>query len=82
MAAALGVPTIGIHSGSVDAGEWGPMGEQTLTMRRDMTCGPCYIAYAEDCPRSMACLHGIAVGDVFRACQRMLALRPAAGLAA
>jgi ADP-heptose:LPS heptosyltransferase/GT2 family glycosyltransferase len=77
MAAALGVPTIGIHSGSVDAGEWGPMGEQTLTIRRDMTCGPCYIAYAEDCPRSMACLHGIAVGDVFRACQRMLALRPA-----
>jgi ADP-heptose:LPS heptosyltransferase/GT2 family glycosyltransferase len=77
MAAALGVPTIGIHSGSVDAGEWGPMGEQTLTIRRDMTCGPCYIAYAEDCPRSMACLHGIAVGDVFRACERMLALRPA-----
>jgi ADP-heptose:LPS heptosyltransferase/GT2 family glycosyltransferase len=82
MAAALGVPTIGIHSGSVDAGEWGPMGEQTLTIRRDMTCGPCYIAYAEDCPRSMACLHGIAVGDVFRACQRMLALRRPAGLAA
>jgi hypothetical protein len=30
----------------------------------------------------MACLHGIAVGDVFRACQRMLALRRPAGLAA
>jgi len=82
MAAALGVPTIGIHSGSVDAGEWGPMGENTLTIRRDMTCGPCYIAYAEDCPRSMACLHGIAVGDVYRACRRMLALRRHGDIAA
>jgi hypothetical protein len=71
------VPTIGIHSGSVDAGEWGPMGVSTLTLRRDMTCGPCYIAHAEDCPRALACLRGITVGEVFRACQRMLALRPA-----
>jgi len=77
MAASLGVPTIGIHSGSVDAGEWGPMGVSTLTLRRDMTCGPCYIAHAEDCPRALACLRGITVGEVFRACQRMLALRPA-----
>jgi ADP-heptose:LPS heptosyltransferase/GT2 family glycosyltransferase len=75
MAAALGVPTIGIHSGSVDAGEWGPIGPFTMTLRRDMTCGPCYIAHASDCPRSLACLTGIRVGDVFRACQRMLALR-------
>jgi ADP-heptose:LPS heptosyltransferase/GT2 family glycosyltransferase len=75
MAAALGVPTIGIHSGSVDAGEWGPMGPFTLTMRREMTCGPCYIAFAADCPRALACLHGINVGDVYRACRRMLALR-------
>jgi ADP-heptose:LPS heptosyltransferase len=75
MAAALGVPTIGIHSGSVDAGEWGPMGPLTLTLRRDMTCGPCYIASAADCPRALACLTGITVGDVFRACRRMLLLR-------
>jgi ADP-heptose:LPS heptosyltransferase/GT2 family glycosyltransferase len=75
MAASLGVPTIGIHSGSVDAGEWGPMGTNTVTIRRDMTCGPCYIALAADCPRSLACLHGIAVGDVYRACERMLLLR-------
>ncbi len=75
MAAALSVPTIGIHSGSVDAGEWGPMGPFTLTLRRDMTCGPCYIASAADCPRALACLTGISVGDVFRACRRMLLLR-------
>jgi ADP-heptose:LPS heptosyltransferase/GT2 family glycosyltransferase len=75
MAASLGVPTIGIHSGSVDAGEWGPMGTHSLTLRRDMTCGPCYIALAVDCPRSLACLHGLAVGDVYNACRRMLVLR-------
>jgi ADP-heptose:LPS heptosyltransferase/GT2 family glycosyltransferase len=74
IAAALGVPTIGIHSGSVDAGEWGPLGPAALTLRRDMTCGPCYIQHAKDCPRSLACLTGIAVGDVFRACRRMLVL--------
>jgi ADP-heptose:LPS heptosyltransferase/GT2 family glycosyltransferase len=75
MAAALGVPTIGIHSGSVDAGEWGAMGENALTIRRDMTCSPCYLAHAADCHRGLACLDGIRVGDVFRACLRLLALR-------
>ena len=74
MAAALGVPTIGIHSGSVDAGEWGVMGPHTATIRRDMTCAPCYLARASDCHRGLACLHGIKVGDVYRACRNMLRL--------
>jgi ADP-heptose:LPS heptosyltransferase len=74
IAAALGVPTIGIHSGSVDAGEWGAAGPHALTIRRDVTCSPCYLARAEDCHRGLACLDGIRVGDVFRACVRMLAL--------
>jgi ADP-heptose:LPS heptosyltransferase/GT2 family glycosyltransferase len=74
MAAALGVPTIGIHSGSVDAGEWGPVGPHALTIRRDVTCSPCYLARAADCHRALACLEGIGVRDVFAACQRMLAL--------
>jgi ADP-heptose:LPS heptosyltransferase/GT2 family glycosyltransferase len=75
IAAGLGVPTIGIHSGSVDAGEWGPIGLRTVTIRRDMTCAPCYIARASDCPRALACLTGITVADVFRSCRRLLALR-------
>jgi ADP-heptose:LPS heptosyltransferase len=81
MAASLGVPTIGIHSGSVDAGEWGPLGPHTVTIRRDMTCSPCYLARASDCHRSLACLTGIKVGDVYRACQRMLTLSRSAGAA-
>jgi ADP-heptose:LPS heptosyltransferase/GT2 family glycosyltransferase len=75
IAAALGVPTIGIHSGSVDAGEWGALGPFGLTLRRDMTCSPCYLAHAKDCPRGLLCLDGIAVGDVYRAARRLLALR-------
>ena len=78
IAAALGVPTIGIHSGSVDAGEWGAVGPRALTIRRDMVCSPCYLARAADCHRGLACLGGIAVADVAEACRRMLAW-PAAG---
>jgi ADP-heptose:LPS heptosyltransferase len=56
IAAAVGVPTIGIHSGVVDPVEWGPIGLNAVALRRNMTCSPCYLAKAEDCPRSLACL--------------------------
>ncbi len=75
MAAALGVPTVGIHSGSVDVAEWGPMGEAAVAVRRDMSCSPCYLAHAADCHRALACLHGIRVGDVWRAIRPLLLLR-------
>lgn len=74
IASALGVPTVGVHSGSVDAVEWGPMGHAAFGVRRAMTCSPCYLAKAADCPRSLACIHGIRVADVFRACQGLLTL--------
>jgi ADP-heptose:LPS heptosyltransferase/GT2 family glycosyltransferase len=74
IAAALGVPTIGVHSGSVDAGEWGALGPAGLTIRRDMMCSPCYLALAADCHRGLACLDGIRVAEVFAACRRMLGL--------
>jgi ADP-heptose:LPS heptosyltransferase len=59
IAAALGVPTIGIHSGVVDAIEWGPIGRRAVAVRRNMTCSPCYLARLEDCPRSFACMRGL-----------------------
>lgn len=74
MAAALGVPTVGIQSGSVDATEWGPLGPAAVAIRREMSCSPCYLAYARDCHRGLACLRGIRVGDVWRVVRRMLAL--------
>ena len=59
IAAALGVPTIGIHSGVVDAIEWGPIGSRAVAVRRNMTCSPCYLARLEDCPRGFACMRGL-----------------------
>jgi ADP-heptose:LPS heptosyltransferase/GT2 family glycosyltransferase len=59
IAAALGVPTIGIHSGVVDAIEWGPIGKRAVALRRNMTCSPCYFSRQEDCPRNFACMRGL-----------------------
>jgi ADP-heptose:LPS heptosyltransferase len=56
IAAAVGIPTVGIHSGVVDPVDWGPIGPSSVALRRNMVCGPCYLANAEDCPRSPACL--------------------------
>jgi O-antigen biosynthesis protein len=59
IAAALGVPTIGLHSGVVDAIEWGPIGQRAVALRRNMTCSPCYLSRLEDCPRNFACMRGL-----------------------
>ena len=56
IAASVGIPTVGIHSGVVDPVEWGPVGLNAVALRRNMTCSPCYLAKADDCPRSLACL--------------------------
>ncbi len=81
IAAALAIPTIGIHSGTVAPTEWGAMGPHALTLGREMTCSPCYLAHARDCHRAMACLDGLRVGDVFAACLRLLGLRRRGDLA-
>jgi ADP-heptose:LPS heptosyltransferase len=79
IAAAAGVPTIGIHSGVVDPVEWGPLGTQAIALRRNMTCAPCYLASAADCTRGLACLQHLDVNEVYRAAltllQPVLALR-------
>ena len=75
IAAGLGVPTVGIHSGVVDATEWGPVGPAAVAIQRTMTCSPCYIAKLADCPRHFACMRGLEPAAVFEVCERMLALR-------
>ena len=73
IAAALGVPTIGIHSGVVDAIEWGPIGRRAVALRRNMTCSPCYLARLEDCPRGFACMRGLEPGAVQEVSEILLA---------
>ena len=75
IAAGMGIPTVGIHSGIVDSREWGPIGNLAVGVDRDMTCSPCYRSKLEDCHRSLACLRQILPGDVHRICQRMLSIR-------
>ena len=59
IAAMLGVPTIGIHSGVVDAAEWGPVGTRAVAVQRDMVCSPCYLERKDDCFRNLACLKSL-----------------------
>jgi ADP-heptose:LPS heptosyltransferase len=74
IAAHLGVPTIGVHSGVVDAREWGPIGDAAVAIRRDMICAPCYLAKREDCHRQLACVEGLAPSHLLPMCRKMLAL--------
>jgi ADP-heptose:LPS heptosyltransferase/GT2 family glycosyltransferase len=72
LAAGLGIPTVGIHSGVVDAREWGPLGPKAVAVRREMTCSPCFIEQPKDCPRALACLTELDVASVFNNCLQML----------
>lgn len=74
IAAALGVPTVGIHSGVTDTHEWGPMGPYAVAMTRDMACAPCYLTKMEECSRNFACLRQLLPGEVYHTCKRLLAL--------
>jgi ADP-heptose:LPS heptosyltransferase/GT2 family glycosyltransferase len=73
IAAAIGVPTIGVHSGVIDPTEWAPIGKRAMALRRNMTCSPCYLARLEDCPRNLACLRQLEPSSVWQACRAMLA---------
>jgi len=74
IAAGLGVPTVGVHSGTEDVREWGPVGTAAIAVARDMVCAPCYLAYAADCRRGLACLRELEPARVYDACKRLLLL--------
>jgi ADP-heptose:LPS heptosyltransferase/GT2 family glycosyltransferase len=73
IAAASGVPTIGVHSGVVDPTQWGPMGERSVTLYRDMSCAPCFLPKPEDCPRGVACAEMLDPPLVYQIAQMFLA---------
>lgn len=72
LAAALGTPTLGIHSGVVDAQEWGPQGPRAVALQKQMHCAPCYLPTTQDCPRAMACLRELPVSQVLQQALLML----------
>jgi len=74
IAAGVGIPTIGIHSGVVDPVEWGPIGPRAVALRRNMACSPCYLANADECPRALACLKFFDPSMVYETANMMLKL--------
>jgi ADP-heptose:LPS heptosyltransferase len=82
IAAGLGVPTVGIHSGTVDVREWGPIGPNAVAVAREMVCSPCYLSNPEDCRRGLACLRQLSPETVYDACQRLLLLSAPAAASA
>ena len=73
IAANLGIATIGIHSGVVDAAEWGPVGDRAVALARDMACSPCYLDRIADCPRDHACMKQLEPALVHQMAQTFLA---------
>jgi ADP-heptose:LPS heptosyltransferase len=72
LAAAAGIATIGVHSGVVDAREWGPLGPRAVAVRKDVVCSPCFLEFPEHCQRGLSCLRDLPVGYVYRACLQAL----------
>jgi lipopolysaccharide heptosyltransferase II len=72
IAAAYGLPVIGIYSGVVDAREWGPLGPRAVAIRREMSCGPCYLSKPEECHRQLECLTGLLPIHVLGIARRLL----------
>ncbi|MBV9967155.1 MAG: hypothetical protein JO008_15825, partial [Alphaproteobacteria bacterium] len=74
IAAGLGVPTVGVHSGTTDVREWGPIGINAVAVAREMLCSPCYLSNPADCRRGLACLRQLSPEVVYSACRRVLLL--------
>lgn len=72
LAAALGIATVNVHSGVIDPHEWGPIGPHAVTVRRAVSCSPCYLTDADRCHRGVACLEMLAPVEVLRACRTAL----------
>ena len=72
IAAGLGVPTVGVHAGTVDVREWGPVGPAAVAVARSVICSPCYLSYPEDCRRGLVCIQQLEPASVYEACRRLL----------
>jgi len=72
IAQALDVPTVAIF-GRAQAGlsprRWGPTGEKSMTLHKDVGCKECL---AHNCQREFACLNAISVEKVLEAARELL----------
>jgi len=68
VAAALGVPTIAIF-GSTNPVTTGPVGHQSVIIRKDVPCSPCL---KTSCPTDFRCMEEIGIDDIYQAAQGMI----------
>jgi ADP-heptose:LPS heptosyltransferase len=64
LASLLRVPLIGIYGGHETWIEWQPVFGETRIVYSDLTCSPCHIGDASQCPFDLLCLRQISVDKV------------------
>jgi ADP-heptose:LPS heptosyltransferase/GT2 family glycosyltransferase len=72
LAAALGVPTVGIHPANVNPGARGPLGRRTVVVWRQADCSLCQLSKPGECKRNLFCLTELRPVDVYPVCKRFL----------
>jgi heptosyltransferase-2 len=68
IAGALNIPTIALF-GSTNPVTTAPAGNQSVIVRREVSCSPCL---KETCPTDFRCMKLISVEDVLTAAQKLL----------
>jgi ADP-heptose:LPS heptosyltransferase len=76
LAAAQGLPTLCICSGTNDPIQWAPLGPAALTIQQRVSCSPCYLRHREECPYGVSCLEELAVEDVWEAVLKVMPADP------
>lgn len=68
LAAAVGAKVVVLFSGTNDANQWRPVGDDVTVVRREVACAPCY---AVRCPlRTHPCMRDLTPTDVVAAIER------------
>ena len=72
LAAAAGVPTLGVYAGTVDPTQWGPLGPDAAAVQRALPCSPCYQGRPRDCAYGLECVRRLHPEQVWEAAVRLL----------
>jgi heptosyltransferase III len=72
LAAAVGVPCVGIYAAIDFPGRWHPYGRQHVVIRHDLECTGCMLARCTT--REMRCINSVTVEEVMDACDRLIAI--------
>jgi ADP-heptose:LPS heptosyltransferase len=72
LAAAAGVPVLGVYAGTADPVQWGPLGVGAAAIQRALLCTPCYVSRPRDCPLGVPCTKYLHPEPVFEAAVRVL----------